>query len=89
MMNGNIPIIGGKKDSDATVLLKHVLDLSKKGEVTSVAVVLVDGHGGFRVTAAGTDIDGMRDGSVELFQQLESLVEAANKIPPKVLIHDA
>ncbi len=81
-MKGSIHIIGSKpKDSDASVLLQRLLDLARDGNVTSVAVVAVDGKGGFRVTAAGKDIDGMRDGAVELFKQLDGLVDAADAIP--------
>ena len=89
-MNGHnsIPIIGKRKDSDSTVLLAKVLELSRQGKISAVALVMTNGSGEFRVSAAGQDIDGLRDGAVELFKQLDALLDAADIIgdkPPVVL----
>ena len=88
----SIPIIRppSQRKSDALVLLERVVEAAKSGKVASVALVMTDGNGTFRVTAAGTDIDGMRDGAVELFKQLDNLVsiaEAAEDNPKPVILN--
>lgn len=77
-MNGAIPIIGKKKRGQSCVpLLENVLKSAKAGAVHSVALIIVERPGEYRVTGAGDDVDGLYAGCVELFKQLDKLVTMA------------
>lgn len=69
---------------DVVELLDTVLDLAARGEVQSVAVVMVTGPGEFRISAAGDDLDGMLAGAKAVARELQPLIDARK---PKTVIH--
>lgn len=80
MRSNGIPIIGAaRKNAQTIAVLKDALDQAKRGMVTSVAMILIDAPGQFRVLGGGTDVDGLHAGCIELFKQLDKLVAAANE----------
>ncbi len=76
-----------KPNAECVRVLKQVLEDAKAGNVRSVALVIVEKPGEFRVTGAGTDVDGLRDGTVELFKQLERLLGMAENAEAKVILN--
>ena len=82
MMQNGIPIIGEKRKNAQTIaVLKDAYEQAKRGMVTSAAIILIDAPGQFRVVGAGTDVDGLHSGCVELFKQLDKLVTKADETP--------
>lgn len=79
-MNGhpftdNVIMIGQKKGKDCAELLKSLTKLCRDGGLHSMAVVLIPKPGEYRVTGAGTDIDGLLEGTIALHDSLITLLQ--------------
>lgn len=72
------------EESQTVALLRAVLELAKDDQVRSVGLVLVDGDGEYRVTAAGPDVDGLCAGSEALWKELKKLLPT--KKPSKLIL---
>lgn len=64
-----------EEKNQTVMLLEAVLNLAKKKQISSVALVLIPTEGEFQITASGPAIDGLYAGAVALKKQLGKLVE--------------
>jgi len=78
--SAGVHILGKNPDNKSCVeLLQNLLKMAKKGEVISLAVVIIPKQGEYHVTGAGTEIDGLLEGTIAMHDSLISLLEAEQK----------
>lgn len=79
MMNGfdsNVIIIGRKKPSRECIeLCKTLLKDARDGNIISIGVVVIPKEGEYHVTGAGTEIDGLLEGTIAMHDSLVTLLE--------------
>ncbi len=82
----NVVILGKRKGQSCTELCKALLKMAKDGEMSSLAVVIIPRKGEWRISGAGTDVDGMLEGTIALHNSLVTLLEKEQNSPS--VIHD-
>lgn len=78
---------GHRKNGDCVRVLQEALTAAKTGTIHSIALVMIEEGGQFRVVGAGSDVDGLHAGTVELFKQLDKLVTMAEDTEKKTILH--
>ncbi len=77
-MNGfdNVIMLGQPQNKRSCVeLCKSLLKMAKDGHMISIGVVIVPKQGEYQVTGAGTEIDGLLEGTIAMHDSLISLLQ--------------
>lgn len=85
--SAGVHILGKHPDNKSCIeLCKNLLKMAKDGEMISIGVVIIPKEGEFHVTGAGTEIDGLLEGTIAMHDSLISLLESeqAAKLEPAV-----
>ena len=74
--------------NECVALLDAVLDLATEGKVQSVAIVMVTAPGVYRISAAGSDVEGLLAGTRNMDAQLSRLMPAPATKPALTVLHN-
>lgn len=82
------PLKQPENNDEVVALLDAVLDLAVAGTLKSVAIVMVENPGSFRVAAAGPHLDGLMNGAKSLQTNLQMVIDQQTPKPTKTVIHN-
>ena len=90
MINGfdsNVIIIGQRKANRECIdLCKTMLKEAKDGKMLSIAVVTIPKEGEYQVRGAGTEIDGLLEGTIAMHDSFVALLEKEQDATKGVLV---
>lgn len=88
LVHANGAPIKPEPNGEVIALVDAVLDLATAGDLQSVAIVMVEKPGSFRVAAAGPHLDGLMNGAKSLQVNLQLVLDQQTP-KPKTVIHNA